>query len=60
MRKKQIIAYVGLFVAAVLAVLGIAYGIRAAIRAGNLEDIKWYSLHKKEFVISTEKRSFCG
>ena len=53
MRKKQIVVYIGLFVAAVLAMLGVAYGIRMAIRAGNLAGIDWYNLRQKEFVIST-------
>ena len=58
MRKKQIVVYISLFVAAVLALLGIAYGIRMAIRAGNLAGIDWYNLRDKEFVISTEKELY--
>ena len=58
MRKKQIFVYIGLFAAAVLAVLGIAYGVHMAIRAGNLAGIDWYNLHEKEFVISTEKELY--
>ncbi len=58
MRKKQIFVYIGLFAAVILTMLGIAYGVRIAIRAGNLAGIDWYNLNDKEFVISTEKELY--
>ena len=54
MKKKQIVLYIAIFIAAVLAMLGIAYGIHSGIRASNLADIEWYDVNAKEFVIKTE------
>ncbi|MBP3663570.1 MAG: hypothetical protein J6J03_00250, partial [Tyzzerella sp.] len=58
MRKKQIFLYIGMFVAVVAAMLGIAFGVRQAIRAGNLAGIDWYNVNDKEFVISTEEELY--
>ena len=58
MRKKQIFLYLGIFFTAVLAMLGIAFGIRQAIRAGNLAGIDWYNTYDKEFVIKTEEELY--
>ena len=53
MRKKQLFIYIGMFLIAILAMLGITYGIRQAIRAGNLAGIDWYDVNGKEFTIYT-------
>ena len=58
MRKKQLVLYIAMFVAALLAILGIGFAIRSAIRAGNLAGIDWYDVNKKEFVISTEEELY--
>lgn len=58
MKKKQIVLYIAIFIAAVLAMLGIAYGIHSGIRASNLADIEWYDVNGKEFVITTEKELY--
>ena len=47
-----------MFIAALLAILGIGFAIRSAIRAGNLAGIDWYDVNKKEFVISTEEELY--
>jgi len=58
MRKKQIVLYFGIFIAAVATLLGIGFAIRKAIRAGNMLDVDWYDVNGKEFVISTEKELY--